>query len=181
MLKFKVNGKHGSIIMNLPTKLSEITTEYLNEVTSNVVVADNYSLIGILHRESLANIILANNRKQKDITTAIVPIFVKAGNTDTQYIKNISCGNKIIIAPSDIAIGHHVTCPKNLITINNVLEYCQGDKEAYTKAIAIAQPCYYLEFKIVPNCNIHGNYKDENEAYNNPFIEFVNNNTEEYN
>ena len=71
--------------------------------------------------------------------------------------------------------------PKNLITINNVLEYCQGDKEAYTKAIAIAQPCYYLEFKIVPNCNIHGNYKDENEAYNNPFIEFVDNNIKEYN
>ena len=124
MLKFEVNGKHGSIIMNLPTKLSEITPEYLNEVTSNVVVADNYSLIGILYRESLASVILANNRKQKNITTAVVPVFVKAGTTDTEYIKNMSCGDKIIIAPSDIAIGHHVSCPKNMITINNILEYC---------------------------------------------------------
>lgn len=78
MLKFEVNGKRGAILMNLPTKLSEITPEYLNEVTSNVVVADNYSLIGILYRESLASVILANNRKQKNITTAIIPVFVKA-------------------------------------------------------------------------------------------------------
>ena len=172
MLKFEVNGKHGAILMNLPTKLSEITPEYLNEVTSNVVVADNYSLIGILYRESLASVMLANNRKQKNITTAVVPVFVKAGTTDTEYIKNMSCGDKIIIAPSDIAIGHHVSCPKNMITINNILEYCNGDKEAYKSAICVSQPCYYLEFKIVPNCNIHGNYKEESGSYKNPFIEF---------
>ena len=172
MLKFEVNGNHGVILMNLPTKLSEITPEYLNEVTSNVVIADNYSLIGILYRESLASIILANNRKQKNITTAIVPIFIKAGVTDTEYVKNMACGDKIIIAPSDIAMGHHVSCPKNMITINNILEYCDGDKEAYQRAISISQPCYYLEFKIVPNCNIHGNYKEESGSYKNPFIEF---------
>ena len=172
MLKFEVNGNHGVILMNLPTKLSEITPEYLNEVTSNVVVADNYSLIGILYRESLASVILANNRKQKNITTAIVPIFIKAGATDTEYVKNMSCGDKIVIAPSDIAMGHHVSCPKNMLTINNILEYCDGDKEAYQRAIGVSQPCYYLEFKIVPNCNIHGNYKEESGSYKNPFIEF---------
>uniref|UniRef100_A0AAU8MKL7 Uncharacterized protein n=1 Tax=Geladintestivirus 6 TaxID=3233138 RepID=A0AAU8MKL7_9CAUD len=172
MLKFEVNGKHGTIFMNLPTKLSEITPEYLNEVTSNVIVADNYSLIGILYRESLASVILANNRKQKNITTAIVPIFIKSGTTNTEYIKQMSCGDKIIIAPSDIAIGHHVTCPKNKITINNILDYCDGDKEAYQRAIGVSQACYYLEFKIVPNCNIHGNYIEENNSYQNPFIKF---------
>lgn len=172
MLKFEVNGKQGAILMNLPTKLSEITPKYLNEVTSNVVIADNYSLIGILYRESLASVVIANNRKQKNITTAIVPIFVKAGATDTEYIKNISCGDKIVIAPSDIAMGHHVTCPKNMITINNILDYFDGDKEAYHRAINISQPCYYLEFKIVPNCNIHGNYIEDNDSYENPFIKF---------
>ena len=175
MLKFEVNGNYDSILMNLPTKLSEITPEYLNEVTSNIVVADNYSLIGILYKESLASVILANSRKQKNITTAIVPVFVKAGTTDTEYIKNISCGDKIIIAPSDIAMGHHVTCPKNKITINNILEYCNSDKEAYKHAIGISQACYYLEFKIVPNCNIHGNYIEETSSYKNPFIEFTSN------
>lgn len=172
MLKFEVNGKRGAIVMNLPTKLSEITPEYLNEVTSNIVVADNYSLIGIIYRESLASIVLANS-KQKNITTSVVPVFVKAGTTDTDYIKNISCGNKIIIAPSDIAMGHHVSCPKNMITINNILEYCDGDKATYQCAIGVSQPCYYLEFKIVPNCNIHGNYIEESSSYKNPFIEFI--------
>ena len=177
MLKFEVNGNHGVILMNLPTKLSEITPEYLNEVTSNVVIADNYSLIGIIYRESLASVILANNRKQKNITTAIVPVFIKSGATNTEYIKNIIFGDKIVIAPSDIAMGHHVSCPKNMITINNILEYCDGDKEAYQRAICVSQPCYYLEFKIVPNCNIHGNYIEETSSYKNPFIEFVSDTT----
>lgn len=84
----------------------------------------------------------------------------------------MDCGDKIVIAPSDIAMGHHVSCPKNMITINNILEYCDGDKEAYQRAIGISQHCYYLEFKIVPNCNIHGNYKEESGSYKNPFIEF---------
>ena len=172
MLKFEVNSKNGNILMNLPTKLSEITSEYLSSVTSDVVIADNYSLIGILYKESLASVILANNRKQKNITTAIVPIFVKAGNTTTDYINNISCGDKIIIAPSDIAMGHHVVCPKNKITINNIISYCDGDKTAYQRALNISEACYYLEFKIVPNCNIHGNYKEESGSYKNPFIEF---------
>ena len=48
MLKFEVNSKNGNILMNLPTKLSEITSEYLSSVTADVVIADNYSLIGIL-------------------------------------------------------------------------------------------------------------------------------------
>lgn len=172
MLKFEVNSKDGKVLMNLPTKLSEITPEYLNSVTSDVVIADNYSLIGILYKESLASVILANNRKQKNITTAIVPIFVKAGNTTTDYINNISCGDKIIIAPSDIAIGHHVVCTKNKITINNIISYCEGDKTAYQRALSVSEACYYLEFKIVPNCNIHGNYKNDNSTYQNPFITF---------
>lgn len=172
MLKFEVNSKDGKILMNLPTKLLEITPEYLSSVTSDVVIADNYSLIGILYKESLASVILANNRKQKNITTAIVPIFVKAGTTTTAYINNISCGDKIIIAPSDIAIGHHVVCPKNKITINNVISYCEGDKTAYQRALSVSEACYYLEFKIVPNCNIHGNYKNDNNVYQNPFITF---------
>ena len=172
MLKFEANGKYGIVLMNLPTKLSEITPEYLNDVTSNLVIADNYSLIGILYRESLASVILANNRKQKNITTSVIPIFVKAGATNTEYIKNMSCGDKIVIASSDIAMGHHVVCPKNKITINNILDYCDGDKEAYQRAISISKPCYYLEFKIVPNCNIHGNYIEDNDSYENPFIKF---------
>ena len=121
MLKLEVNSKQGAILMNLPTKLSEITPKYLNEVTSNVVIADNYSLIGILYKESLASVILANNRKQKNITTSIVPIFVKAGTTDTEYIKNMACGDKIVFDSSDIVMGHHVSFPKIMFTITSIL------------------------------------------------------------
>ena len=172
MVKFNVNGKAGAAVVSLPTHLSEITPEYLNGVTCNVKIGDNYSLIGIVYRESLSSIIMAFNQKRKEITTNVIPIFIRSGNGAPDYINKIKTGDTLIMAGSDIAMGHHVSCPKNMITINNILEYCDGDKEAYQRAISISQPCYYLEFKIVPNCNIHGNYKEESGSYKNPFIEF---------
>ena len=55
MLKFEVNGNHGVILMNLPTKLSEITPEYLNEVTSISVENTqprNSTCLAIKHKTS---------------------------------------------------------------------------------------------------------------------------------
>lgn len=174
MLKFETNGKLGRVEMNLPTSIKEITPDYLLSVTDGIKVGDNYSLIGLVYYESLSSVILANNRKQKSVTTAVVPIFVKSGNTDADYIKSIKVGEKIIIAPSDISLGHHVTCPANLITINNILNYTEGDKDIYGKALANNRPCCYLEFKLVPNCNIHGSYDDEMKAtIDNPFIKMI--------
>lgn len=173
MLKFEINGAESDVLLSLPTKLSEITPEYLNEVTANVYVADDYTLIGILYRESLGSVVLANTQKKKNITTSIVPIFVKAGKTYNDFVKYINVCEKLIISPSDIAMGHHVTCPKNKLSINTILEYCQLDKDSCRKAIVAskdADPCYFLEFKLVPNCNIHGAYSAAKNDYVNPFV-----------
>lgn len=161
MVKFIVNGNRGKVELNLPTSISDITPEYLTNVTKHIKIGDNYSLIGILYRESLSSLILASSRKQKSITTGVIPIFIKSGNTEAAYIKNITLGEKLIISPSDIALGHHVTCPKNKLTIDHVLSCVEGDKDIYSLSCKENTPCYYLEFKLVPNCNIHGSYSAE--------------------
>lgn len=175
MLNFKTSGKNGAFNIALPTNLSEITNDYLYNVTKDIIVADDYSLICICYRETLSSIIFANNTKKGRITTGVVPIFVKHGNTDNTYIRSINCGDKLVIAPSDIAMGHHVTAPKNKITIDNILYCTEGDNKIYQESLKFAKPCYFLEFKIVPNCNIHASYKNSNEVDNNvdPFVNKV--------
>ena len=173
MLKFEAKGEKTTISMNLPTNLDEITPEYLKAVTNDVIVADDYSLIGLLYRETLAGVILANNQKKGKQSMNVIPVFIKAGKTDSEYIKAIDCKDSLIIASSDISIGYHVVCPKNKITISQILNYCSIDKNAYKNAITIskkADPCYFLEFKLVPNCAIHGCYKKDNDNIENPFI-----------
>lgn len=172
MLKFTTNGKNGSFNLNLPTSLSEITPAYLKDVTSDVLIANNYSLIAICYREAFSTVIFANNTKKKNLTTAIVPLFVKCGKNDNGFINSLNAGDKLIIAPSQIALGHHVTAPRNLITINNILSCIEGDKNIYKEALKEAKQCYFVEFKLVPNVDINGAYKAEAEttATDNPFV-----------
>lgn len=175
MLNFKTSGKNGAFNIALPTNLSEITNDYLYDVTKDIIIADDYSLICICYRETLSSVIFANNTKKGKITTGVVPIFVKHGNTGNTYIRSIDCGDKLVIAPSDIAMGHHVVAPKNKITIDNILYCTEGDNKIYQESLKFAKPCYFLEFKIVPNCNIHASYKNSNEVDNNvnPFVNKV--------
>lgn len=172
MLNFKTSGTNGTFNVSLPTNLSEITNDYLYDVTKDIVIANDYSLICICYRENLSSVIFANNTKKGKITTAVVPIFVKHGNTNNNYIRSIECGDKLVIAPSDIAMGHHVVAPKNKITIENILYCVEGDNKIYKEALKFTKPCYFLEFKLVPNCNIHAFYENSNEVDNNvnPFV-----------
>lgn len=171
MLEIQTNGNLGKFNIKLPTKLSEITEDYLNRVTEGIEVAPNYSLIGICYREKLSTVILSVRQRKKQIDTPVVPIFIKAGENTSDFISNINTGNRIIISGSNIALGNHVSTPNNNITINKVLEFIDGDSEIYKEAMKHNDYCYFLEFKLVPNCNIIGCYKNLNVAsFEDPFI-----------
>ncbi len=170
MLTLNVNGTQGAFTLNLPTTLSDITKEYISNVTSHIEVDANYTAIGIVFREKLSTLVLASRKNKKNSDIAAIPIFVKAGKTDSELINKLNVGEKIIIAPSDIMLGYHLSTPTNLLTINNILSILEGDTEIYNKVIGIQESCYFIEFKLVPNCNIHGAYKDSCNNYANPFV-----------
>lgn len=170
MLTLNVNGTQGVFILDLPTTLFDITKEYISNITSNIEVDANYSIIGVVFREKLSTLILASRKNKKTSDIAAIPIFVKAGKTDSEFINKLNAGEKLIIAPSDIMLGHHLSVPRNLLTINNILNIIEGDTEIYNKVIGIQEACYFIEFKLVPNCNIHGAYKDDCNNYVNPFV-----------
>lgn len=170
MLTLNVNGTQGAFTLNLPTTLSDITKEYITNVTSHIEVDANYTVIGVVFREKLSTLVLASRKNKKNSDIAAIPIFVKTGKTDSELINKLDVGEKLIIAPSDIMLGHHISAPANLLTINSILNIMDGDADAYNKVIGIQEPCYFIEFKLVPNCSIHGAYKNSCNNDTNPFV-----------
>ena len=170
MLTLNVNGTQGAFTLNLPTTLSDITKEYIANVTSHIEVDANYTVVGVVFRERLSTLILASRKNKKNSDIAAIPIFVKAGKTDSELINKLDVGEKLIVAPSDIMLGYHLSAPANLLTINNILNIMEGDADIYNKVMGIQEPCYFIEFKLVPNCSIHGAYKDGCNNYVNPFV-----------
>lgn len=175
MLKFDVNSAAGPQIVNLPTSLADIKADYLKSVTDEIVVADNYSLIAICYKEKLSSFIMAGRSKKNNISTAVIPLFVKHGSitstTSTiDFISELNTADKLIIAGADIATGLHVGVPKNTITMNHLLSAIEGDSYAYQRAAAYKEDVYFVEYKIIPNCAIKGVYKDDsNASFINPF------------
>ena len=171
MLTLKTSNARGVHELNLPISLNEIDEAYITEVTSHIKVDANYTLIGLVYREKLSTLVLAATRNKKKSDIAVIPIFVKAGKSDSKFINNLNVKDKLIISPSDIMMGYHVSAPNNLLTINNILDLVEGDPVVNKKLMNINEQCYFIEFKLVPNCNIHGAYeKPKVTEFVNPFV-----------
>ena len=171
MLTLKTNNVRGIYELNLPTSLDEIDESYITEVTSHVKVDANYTLVGLIYREKLSTLILAATRNKKKSDVAVIPVFVKTGKTDSELINNLKIRDKLIVSASDIMMGYHISAPNNLLTINTILNLLEGDAESYTKLLGNNEQCYFIEFKLIPNCNIHGAYSETNvEDFVNPFV-----------
>lgn len=171
MLTLEVNSKAGVYKLNLPTSFNEITEEYIAKVTEHIKPDANYSVIGVVFREKLSTLVLAARKNKKNSDIAAIPIFVKAGKTDSELINSLYIRDKIIISPSDVMMGHHLSAPNNFLTINLILDLLDGDIKVYNQLMTSQEMCYFIEFKLVPNCNIHGAYKQpEVSDFVSPFV-----------
>lgn len=171
MLTLKTSNARGVHELNLPTSLNEINESYITEVTSHIKPDANYTLIGLVYREKLSTLVIAATRNKKKSDIAVIPIFVKAGESDSKFINSLNIKDKLIISPSDIMMGYHVSAPNNLLTINTILDLIEGDPVVNQKLMNINEQCYFIEFKLVPNCNIHGAYeKSKLTEFISPFV-----------
>lgn len=155
MNTINVKGKLGEYVLNLPTSLEEITPKYLNDVTKHVKVAPNYVLIGMVYADKLSYLVNAN-KKSQNVNIKCIPLFIKNGECTQDFINSLECGDKIIIAGSDMAMGHHVTSPTNKITVNNVVTLLSQDNEVLKNLWGDDNTYYFVEFKLVPASAIHG-------------------------
>lgn len=171
MLNVKLESSNTTL--HLPTSIKEITNDYLNAVTNNITVAPNYSLVALVYKDKLSNIILAT-KQNKNIATRVVPVFVKRDvNEKNEFIKTINTGNVIIVSPSDIEIGNHVNCPNNSLSIGRVTDMIQKDPTISKKALAFPEIVCFVEFKLIPNCAIKAKVTETDQTtFINPFVEY---------
>ena len=167
-LEVKVNDS--KVTFNVPTKLSEITKEWLMAVTSGINPAPNYSLIALVLRDNFA--MLFNSKQKNNQTVAGVSLFVRT-NADDNYLEGLECGTPIIVAPSDIAMGNHIVSAKNSITSGKVLSMINGDEELRKNVFLNRETIYTVEFKMIPNCAIHGDIIEDKAEFEDPFVKVI--------
>lgn len=165
MLKIKSDLKPYSI--NIPTDISEITEEYFNKLLNNVKLPDNYVMVALCYNDRLFNCVNAIIKEKANETTSIVPLLAhKADN-----IKNFNIGDILIVDGFAVSRGVHFSHPKNYISYGSIKKYCSDDDKLYNAIIkgkfndnkTTFPNCWFVEFKIIPVCDIKGSYsKDAN-------------------
>lgn len=177
MKEFIVKTKMSEVKFNFPTNLKELSSEYLKQVTDSITVAPNYSLIGVVYHERLANIILTCNTKKKNTSIGVIPIFIKSGAGDKSIVDNAKVGQKLLISNTQLQLAHHCAAPANKLTIDyfaNVLDAALY-KNLYQTAVQDTDQSeiLFVEFKVIPNCDIIALYDDPSKVEN-PYITISN-------
>lgn len=173
MLQFLVQGEMNDTLFNFPTKVEELQDNYLKQITDHVTVADHHSLIGIVYKESISAVIMGRQQKKKAITASIIPIFIKCGNTDDEFIKSIELKDALLIATSDLSLSYHVSAPKNKLSIDHFIRLVEKDpSNVYNRSLQFSkQPVLFLDFKIVPNNAIKSAYKKKDTQIDEIYVE----------
>lgn len=176
MKEFNVTDGKQDFIFKLPTKISEITGDYLKAVTDNIVIAPYYAVIASVYRAKLPEVI-SSNKKSRSMAVSITPLFVKANipreteKPTYDMMANIKTADRIIIAGTDIERGYQLSTPLNMITLENVIKIYNHDND-FAKEVMIDQNYYFfIDFKLVPITDIKGKYNMSNSAdFVNPFV-----------
>lgn len=173
MKDFLVQGKKVDFNFHFPTSLDEIDANYLFDVTKNVEIAEHHSLIAIVYHEKLFNIILSRKRKDKNLTAGVVPIFIKAGKHDSDFIKSAECKDKLIIPSTSLSLAYHVAAPKNVLSLDYFIRAIDSDTNLarrYDNNYG-DEECFFVEFKIIPNNEIKGVYKAAPDVDSKQYVE----------
>lgn len=173
MKEFTVKLEKLEVKFNFPTSLKELSSDYLREVTDGITVAPNYSLIGIIYHERLANLIITCKNRKKNASIGVVPIFIKAGNGEPSIVDNAKIGQKVLISNSQLQLAYQCAAPANKLTLDYFASVVDAstDTELYQKAVRDEDQSevLFVEFKAIPNCDIIALYDDTNKVEN-PYI-----------
>lgn len=154
MVDLKVNYLGLNQTFSMPTSMNEINMNVIADYVKHVNVSKDYALIAVVFKERPITIVSVS-KQNKNASVSGVAVMIKS-NTDDEFIKDIKLGETIVISPSDIAIGHHVNSPANVLTPGFLLNLLQTNVDLNKKLMAVKVPTYFVDFKIVPVCNIHG-------------------------
>ena len=154
MVDLKVNYLGLNQTFRMPTSMSEINMNVIADYVKHVNVSKDYALIAVIFKERPITIVSVS-KQNKNASVSGVAVMIKS-NTDNEFIKGIKLGETVVISPSDISMGHQVNSPDNVLTPGFLLNLLQTNADLNKKLMAVNVPTYFVDFKIVPVCNIHG-------------------------
>ena len=154
MVDLKVNYLGLNQTFRMPTSMSEINMNVIADYVKHVNVGNDYALIAVVFKERPITIVSVS-KQNKNASVSGVAVMIKS-NTNNEFIKGIKLGETVVISPSDISMGHHVNSPDNVLTPGFLLNLLQTNADLNKKLMAVNVPTYFVDFKIVPVCNIHG-------------------------
>ena len=159
----KVESKFKDFGIQIPTDISEITSEALDAILNNVVIAKHYCVVALCQNESLFGVI--NN---KVVTVEVMPIIAKISDEDAQLI-GMKQMDKIIIDRSTLERGYHLY----LKYITNDTELTRsitvgtfGQNQGYKKG----QKVWFVEFKVIAINDLRAAITNNNQTAINPFV-----------
>ena len=177
MKEFKVKAGKSEVTFNFPNTIDELSVDYLTKVTDNLTIADNYSLIALVYQDRLAPILLAGRSGKQNQRFKVIPLFIKAGNTDVEFINEAKIKDKVVITPSQLSLGIHVKLPYHKLDLDYFISLItmEGNKGIYEKEIANEdqRPCLFVEFKLVPNADIAGFIKNDLNKVDDMYVNVV--------
>lgn len=154
MVDLKVNYLGLNQTFRMPTSMSEINMNVISDYVNHVNVSKDYALIAVVFKERPISIV-SLSKQNKNASVSGVAVMIKS-NTDNEFINSIKLGEALVISPSDISMGHHVNSPANVLTPGFLLNLLRTNVDLNKKLMAVKVPTYFVDFKIVPVCNIHG-------------------------
>ena len=162
MVNLNVNLNGTDYVLSLPSMSSQVTPEFLKTLVNNVDVAPNYSLVAIIYKEKPITII-SSIKRNKNATVSGVAMMIKHGKSDSDFINDSNTGETLNVAASDLALGYHVSTSYNSLNANFLASLVNDNTSLYNQCMAIQDSVYFADFKIIPNCNIHGIVKTLNK------------------
>lgn len=154
MVDLKVNYLGRNQTFRMPTSMSEINMNVIADYVKHVSVGNDYALVAVVFKERPITIVSVS-KQNKNASVSGVAVMIKS-NTNNEFIKGIKLGETVVVSPSDISMGHHVNSPGNPLTPGFLLNLLQTNADLNKKLMAVNVPTYFVDFKIIPVCNIHG-------------------------
>ena len=179
-----IQGQNKNFGIDVPTKESEITAEYLYTVTERVKLNKYQVIVALIMKTKIYDFCMGirNPKKDQNITiTTKVAKFIPCDKESNEKpaIDNMNIGDIAVIDRSTIERGIHLSVP-TIISPSGLGNYLEDDKDLLTDIVTGKRPdlsnqyICLVQFKIVPMSSITATYNAEvkvKECFIRPIVE----------
>lgn len=176
-----IQGQNKNFGIDVPTKESEITAEYLQTVTERVKLSKYQVIVALIMKTKVYDFCMGIRNPKKDQNISITSKIAKFVPCDKEHekpaIENMVVGDIAVIDRSTIERGIHLSVP-TIISPAGLANYLEEDKDLLTSIVTGKQPelskqhICLVQFKIVPIGSITATYNPE-DKFTDRFIKHI--------